>query len=125
MKPHKLLYQWSKEVRKAFAQLSKPQAAALAAFSLGVAKAKSCTLTKIAQSLFALGNLPAVERRCQRFFGNAQVDWQAGSTAPARLVLAPAVPPGGQPLGLLVGETALHEHLKVMGVAPAWRGPGL
>jgi hypothetical protein len=122
MKPHQLLYQWNKEVRKAFAHLSKPQAAALAAFSLGVAKAKSCTLTKIAQSLFALGNLPAVERRCQRFLRNAQVDWHAGSSALARWVLARAVPRGGKPLVLLVDETALHQHLKVMVVALAYRG---
>src|SRR5258706_15980432 len=119
MKPHKLLYQWSKEVRKAFAQLSKPQAAALAAFSLGVAKAKSCTLTKIAQNLFTLGNLPAVERRCQRFLSNARVDWQARPSALARWVLARARPPGGKPLVLLVDETARHEHPKGRVVAPA------
>jgi hypothetical protein len=122
MKPHKLILQWNREVRKAFAQLSKPQAYLLAALSLGVAQAKSCTLTRIAQSLFVLGNLPAVERRCQRFLGNAQVDWHAGSTALACWVLARAVPPQGKPLVLLVDETALHEHLKVMVVALAYRG---
>jgi hypothetical protein len=122
MSPHKFILQWNKEVRKAFAHLSKPQAHMLAAFSLGVAHAKSCTLTKIAQSLFTLGNLPAVERRCQRFLSNAQVDWQAGSTALARWVLAQARPKRGKPLVLLVDETSLQEHLKVMVVALAYRG---
>jgi Transposase DDE domain len=122
MKPHKFILQWNKEVRKAFAHLSKPQAHLLAAFSLGAAWAKSCTLSRIAQSLFALGSLPAVERRCQRFLSNAQVDWQAGSAALARWVLSRALPKRGKPLVLLVDETSLHEHLKVMVVALAYRG---
>jgi hypothetical protein len=122
MKPNEILYQWNKEVRKAFAHLSKPQAHLLAAFSLGAAKARSCTLCKIAQCLFVLGSLSAVERRCQRFLANALVDWQAGSAALARWVLSRVRPKRGKPLVLLVDETSLHEHLKVMVVALAYRG---
>jgi Transposase DDE domain len=112
-------------VAKAFAHLSKPQAFVLAAFSLGVAEANRCTLTKVAQSLFRLGTIPAVERRLQRFLSNGRVDWKRGSVYLARWILAAAAPRRGRPLVLLVDETALNEHLKVMVVALAYRGRAL
>ena len=129
MKPDNIFYHWAQAVGKAFAPLSKPQALMLAAASLGVAQARSCTLSRVAQKLFRLGSLPAVERRLQRFLSNDKVDWQEGSLCLARWLL-PAVLRGRgrrstKPVVLLVDETALQDHLKIMVVALAWRGRAL
>ena len=126
MKPTKILYHWSQQVGKGFAAWSKPRAFVLAAFSLGVAAAKSCTLSRVAQSLFMLGSVPTVERRLQRFLSNPKVDWQGGSVCLARWLLPLAAAAAGpKPVVLLVDETALNEHLKVMVVALAYRGRAL
>jgi hypothetical protein len=127
MKHDTIIYHWAQAVGKAFAPLSKPQAATLAAASLGVAEARSCTLSRVAQKLFRLGSLPAVERRLQRFLSNERVDWKAGSICLAQWLL-PGLLPGPKskkPVVLLVDETALQEHLKIMVVALAWRGRAL
>lgn len=125
MKPITIVYHWSQQVSKGFASWSKPQARVLAAFSLGIATAKSCTLSRVAQSLFMLGSVPTVERRLQRFLSNPKVDWQAGSVCLARWLLPTLATPGHKPLVLLVDETALNAHLKVMVVALAYRGRAL
>lgn len=129
MKQPEILYHWAQEVGKGFGHLSKPQAFLLAAFSLGLAWAKSCTLTRVAQSLSVLGTLPTVERRLQRFLSNERVDWQQGSVCLARWILPWVLPrpdnPSPRPVVLLVDETALNEYLKVMSVALAYRGRAL
>jgi hypothetical protein len=116
-------------VGKGFGFLSQPQAFVLAAFSLGVAQAQSCTLSRVAQSLFMLGTVPTVERRLQRFLSNEKVDWKRGSVCLAQWVLPAVLPrPGRQPekpVVLLVDETALNAYLKVMTVALAYRGRAL
>ncbi|HWI57248.1 MAG TPA: transposase [Bacillota bacterium] len=128
MKPQKVLYHWGRSVGKAFPHLSKPQVFVLAAFSLGVAWAKSCSLSRIAQSLAILGTLPTVERRLQRFLSNPRIDPHQGSVCLAQWVVPSVVPALGRlakPLVLLVDETALNEYLKVMTVALAYRGRAL
>jgi hypothetical protein len=97
----------------------------LAAFSLGVAWAKSCTMSRVAQSLFPLGKLPAVERRLQRFLANEHVDWHQGSVCLAQWVLPALRGHSARPVVLLVDETTLNEYLKVMTVALAYRGRAL
>ena len=129
MKPSHILCHWVKALRKVFPRLSKPQLFVLGAFSLGLAWSGKCTLAKIAQQLWFLGSLPTVERRLQRFLANAQVDWQdqagclAGWVLP--LVLAGRASAAQKPVVLLVDETALGEHLKIMVVALAYRGHAL
>jgi hypothetical protein len=127
MNQHKVLYEWVQTVGKVFPQLSKPQRFVLAAFSLGVAHAKSCSLTRIAQSLSILGTIPTVERRLQRWLSNHRVDHHQGSVCLAQWVLAWGFPAGASPprdqlVVLLVDETALNEYLKVMLVALVYRG---
>jgi hypothetical protein len=122
MKQRQVLYHWFETVARSFPALSKPQAFMLAAFSLGTAWAKSCTLSRVAQSLFMLGKLPAVERRLQRFLANEHVDWRHASTCLAQWVLPALLGGATKPVVLLVDETALNQYLKVMTVALAYRG---
>lgn len=79
MSQQKALYQWSKEVAQHLPQLSQPQARTLAAFSLGLALSRRCTLSWVAEALSGLGKPDTVERRLQRFLSNGQVD---GKSAP-------------------------------------------
>jgi hypothetical protein len=129
MKPHEVLCHWGKALRKAFPHLSKPQAVVLAAFSLGIAWAENCVLPRVAKQLAFLGTLPAVERRLQRWLANEGVNWREGACCLARWILpwalpAPATAPD-KPVALLVDESALSDHLKIMTVALAYRGRAL
>jgi hypothetical protein len=121
MIPIKKFYHWSKSVAKYFTHLAKPQASVLAGFSLGLALVRSCTLARIAEGLACLGKADTVERRLQRFLSNDKIDWQEGCKSLANWVLSSLVF-SGQTLVLLVDETSLQEHLKVMAVSLAYRG---
>jgi hypothetical protein len=121
MNSAKVLYHWSAEVSKSFTALSKPEASALSAFSLGVARAESCTLSRVAEALPWVGKADTVERRLQRFLDNDKIQLQAGCENLAGWVLSNLIF-AGRTLVLLVDETTLAEHLKVMAVSLAYRG---
>ena len=127
MKQYNVLCHWIGSLRKAFPHLSKPQAFVLGAFSLGMAWVESCVLPKIAKPLWFLGSIPTVERRLQRFLANDRIDWREGSCCLARWILPWALPARAseKPVVLLVDESALSDHLKVMVVALAYRGRAL
>jgi hypothetical protein len=129
MKQYQILCHWVASLRQVFPHLSKPQAFVLGAFSLGLAWAEHCGLPKIAKQLWFLGSLPTVERRLQRFLANERVDWQQGAGCLARWILPLVLPARAtapeRPVVLLVDESALSEHLKVMLVALAYRGHAL
>lgn len=114
------LYHWSHEIARHLPQLSKPQALGLAAFSLGVALARRCTLSVVAEALPWLGKPDTVERRLQRFLDNQQIAWQAGAQAVAAWVMGRLAATGL--VVLLVDETSLQDKLKVMAVSLAYRG---
>lgn len=116
-----ILYHWSQAVRKSFTALSKPQAYVLAAFSLGLGRARRCALARVAESLFWLGKPDSLERRLQRFLSNEHIDWQLGCQNLSAWVLRSLVF-AQRTLVLLVDETSLAEHLKVMAVSLAYRG---
>ncbi len=120
MSQRKTLYQWAEQLAHQLAHLSKPQAFVLAAFSLGVALAKSCTLSSVAQALAQLGKPDSVERRLQRFLSNQRLDWQLGCQALSAWVLSSLNSQGL--IVLLVDETSLKDHLRVMVVSLAYRG---
>jgi Transposase DDE domain len=121
MNPIEVLYSWSKTIAKSFTFLSKPQAYVLAAFSLGIVQAGRCTLARVAERLFWMGKADTVERRLQRFLGNQKISLQDSCRGLAAWVLSSLVFGTGT-LVLLVDETALGEHLKVMAVCLAYRG---
>jgi hypothetical protein len=116
-----LIYPWAKKVAKAFASLSKPQSFVLAAFSFGIVRAQRCTLARIAEWLCSLGKADTVERRLQRFLANSNIGLEEGCRCLAGWVLSSLVFTG-KTLVLLVDETSLAEHLKVMAVCLAYRG---
>jgi hypothetical protein len=124
MNPTKILYHWFGTVSKSFTALSRPEAFVLAAFSLGLAAARSCTLSRVAGELYWLGKTATVERRLQRFLSNPRINWQLGCQNLAGWVLA-HLGGGRQPLVLLVDETALGERLKTMAVSLAYHGRAL
>jgi hypothetical protein len=117
----KPLYHWIGNVSRAFENLSKPQARALALFSFGVAHARSCILPHVAEKLYWRGKADSVERWFQRFLSNSRIDWKVGCQNLAAWVLSSVVF-GQNPLILLVDETSLADHLKVMVVSLAYRG---
>jgi Transposase DDE domain len=117
----KALYHWNRAIATAFAPFSKPQARLLALFSAGVALARSCTLARVAEALWWTGKADSTERRLQRFLANPQVDWQAGCRCLARWVLSQLVCRQGLVV-LLVDETTLADHFKVMAVCLAYQG---
>lgn len=121
MYPTQILYSWTKAVAKAFHCLSKPQTLVLAAFSFGIARARSCTLARVAERLFWLGKADTVERRLQRFLDNAAITLEEGCRSLAGWVLSSPLF-AGSTVVLLVDETSLAEHLKVMAVSLAYRG---
>src|ERR687896_502312 len=105
MSQQKALYQWSKEVAQHLPHLSQPQARTLAAFSLGLALSRRCTLSWVAEALSGLGKPDTVERRLQRFLSNGQVDWQKCSQA-----LAPWAGGTDHPLAELGGPRDSARH---------------
>ena len=123
MSQREVLYQWTAMVRKHFLGLSLLQVKTLAAFSLGLDLARRCALGAVAERLPALGRAETVERRVRRFTGNPKLELAAGCQMLSRWVLGSLKLKS--PVVLLVDETSLQEHLKVMVVAVAYRGKAL
>src|ERR1044071_3574258 len=117
----KAFYHWTKSVASYFTSLSKPQAQVLAHFSFGIARARSCTLEHVAQKLSWRGKDDSVERWLQRYLANELIDWKLGCQNLSAWVLNSLVF-GSSTLALLVDETALGDHFKVMAVSLAYRG---
>lgn len=103
--------------------LSKPKAKALALFSFAMALRKRCTLSDVALALPEAGKADSQERRFQRFLSLGPLKLEACQSALTRWVLQHW--PAGERLVLLVDETSLQEHLRVMATAAAYRGRAL
>jgi hypothetical protein len=143
----KRLYQWGETLKPVFPQLSVPQVLLLALFSFGMALAQDCRLRQVALALSFLGKPDTVERRLQRFLDNALLCGkkviasqkkrkkseerkeanerslgfrQTCVTDFCRWVLSSL--PETSSLVLLVDETSLGEHLRVMAISLAYRG---
>ena len=123
MSQHRALYQWMATVARQVPQVRKSQAKVWAAFSWGVAVARRCSQRGVAEALPTLGKPDTVERRLQRFVANPRLDWQLGAQGLAAWILRSLQLP--TPLVLLVDETSLQAHLKVMVVSLAYRGRAL
>jgi hypothetical protein len=112
--------EWATVGARHMPSLYKPQATALAAFSLGVARARRCTLSRVAEALAGLGTPDTVARRLPRFVHNRHLDWQACLPPLATWVVRSLV--ATRIIVLLVDETSLQEHLTVMAVSLAYHG---
>lgn len=80
-------------------------------FVLGVLVSKSCLLDDVAHSLTPLGSRDSQYRRLQRFLANERVDGRQLQGEWAHIVMTFLKP---NSLVLLVDETALSQHLKIM-----------
>ena len=80
MSQPKALYHWTGQIKRAFPNLSKPQARTLAAFSFGVATAQSCALNAADRALPFLGTPDTVEARLRRFISNPAAAWLCKQT---------------------------------------------
>lgn len=120
MKNYNASRYWIQESAECMDFLSKPMRTFLGFLSLGVAWAQSCTLSRVAGRLCFLGTVPTVERRIQYFLNNPLVDWKTGMICLSRWILSCAFKLSRRVV-LLVDESALQEHLKVMVVALAYR----
>jgi Transposase DDE domain len=120
MSQRQVLSQWTHTVARHVPVLRQSQVKVVAAFSLGVALARRCTLSVVAEALPGLGKPDTVERRLQRFMSNPRVAWQPAAEALALWVLG-GLQPGGVVV-LLVDETSLDDKLKVMVISLAYRG---
>ena len=120
MSQRRTLYQWRQTVGRHLPHLSSPQVKVLSGFSLGVATARCCTLTAVAEAVPALGKPDTVERRLQRFLATPRLDWAQGGQALAAWVFSRLA--GRGPVVVLVDETSLQARLKVMAVSLAYRG---
>ena len=114
------MYHWTRQIKSMFANLSKPQAEVLAAFSFGAAKAKSCALNAVAREPTFLGIPNTVETRLRRFISNDLIDMAECSKNLARSVIRAL--PRKKPVILLVDETGLQDRLKAMVVSVAYEG---
>jgi len=110
------LYQWASELLKRLPCLSKWQAIGLAIFSIGVIEAESCVLDRVAEHLPTQVRLESVERRLRRWLANKHLDVAVCCGWWIRWVVS--VWEGEWVL--LVDETKLSNHLRVMMVGLAY-----
>ena len=125
MSQQRSLYHWFEVVAKHMDHLSLPQAKVLAAFSFGLGVSGRCTLSAVARGLSSLGKPDTVERRLQRFISNPRIQLGECCEKLSRWVIGSL--PARKPLFLmlLVDETSLQDHLKVMAVSLAYRGKAI
>ena len=96
------LYHWTNQIKSMFPNLSKPQAEVLAAFSFGIAKAKSRPFYAVARGLTFLVIPDTVETWLRRFISNPRVDMAKSCKRLARSVIRAM--PRKKPVILLVDE---------------------
>ena len=112
------LYQWIEQVANDFPMLGKWQAEGLALFSFGVVLAERCTLSKVAEKLLLVGKPDSLERRLQRWLANPRLDMTAMSGC---WIATVARQMASEEWILLVDETKLSDHLRVMVVGVAYQ----
>ena len=95
----------------------------LAALSLGLGLSQRCALSWVAEKSSVLGKVESVERRLRRSIGNPKLAVAGCCPMLVRWVLSSLKRKG--PLVLLVDETSLQEHPKVMVVAVAYLGKAI
>ena len=120
MSQRPVLYQWRHEVERRLPQLSKPQVTVLSGFSFGVAAARCCTLSAVAEAVPALGSPIPSSAGCNGSWPTSASTGPQCCQALAAWVLSHLS--GRGPVVLLVDETSLQQRLKVMAVSLAYRG---
>src|SRR5574342_187453 len=111
------LYTWQGVVLKIFGQLGKWQALTLALFSYGVMVVGRCHILAVAEGLVLAGQAESVKKRLKRWLDNERIAVEACCAAWVRWVSAQV-----SDVVLLVDETKLGKHLRVMMVGLAYHG---
>jgi hypothetical protein len=130
MSRHPGLYQWTTEVANHFPRLSKPMAAGLALWSLGMIVARSCGLTAVANALAPLlgQSFNTVRERLRDTYREAEA--KAGCQR-AQLEVATCWAPwlawilqgwSGTQLALAVDATTLGQRFVVLVISVLYRG---
>jgi hypothetical protein len=112
------LYQWQAQIRKHFPQLGAWQSLNLALYSLGMVLARHNAATRVAEVLGMVGKPESVRRRLERLVDNPHFERQVDCQVWAKWVLSQV---GASRPILLVDETKLGKHLRVMVVGIAYQ----
>lgn len=113
-----LVYQWREQIAGRLPQLGFWQSLNLALYSLGMVLARQNAASRVAEVLGMVGKPESVRRRLERFIANPRIDWQCGCRQWACWVLSQVETE--RPV-LLVDETKLGSHLRVMMVGLAYQ----
>ena len=114
------MYHRTSQIKSVFQNISKPQAAVLAAFSFGVARAGFRPINAAARRLTFLG-IPDTMATCpHRFIPNPRVGMAEYCANLARSAIR--APPRKKRVTALVGGTGLHDRRKAMAVSVAYEG---
>lgn len=113
-----LLYQWIRQIDRAFPDLGRWQKLGLGLLSYGLVLAQSCTLSRVAQGLSQGEKAGNMERRLQRFLANPRLQVETLFPYWVNWVLRQW---GEAALLLLVDETKLSDHVSVMMVSLYYR----
>ena len=127
------VYQWTQEVTTHLPHLSKPQAAVLALWSLGMVLARSCSLTAVAGVLAALLERKenTVRQQLREFCYEAEAkrgpQRQAVAVEPCFVPLLRWVLEGytGAQLALALDATTLGDRFVVLAISVVYRGCAL
>lgn len=113
-----ILYQWHDQIAAHFPSLGHWQSLSLALYSLGMVLARHNAATRVAESLGMVGKPESVRRRLERLVAHAQVHRETLGQHWIEWLLRQAELP--RPI-LLVDETKLGPHLRVMVVGLAYQ----
>lgn len=113
-----IVYQWQAQIAAHLPQLGFWQSLNLALYSLGMVLARHNAATRVSEVLGVVGKPESVRRRLERFLANPRLDWQYGCQQWSRWVLSQS--DSLHPV-LLVDETKLGNHLRVMVVGIAYQ----
>src|ERR1700685_1389723 len=112
------LYQWQAQIGVHFPQLGAWQCFNLALYSLVMVLARHNAATRVAEGLGMAGKPESVRRRLERLLDNPRFERQVDCQVWARWVLSQI---GSSHPVLLVDETKLGKHLRVMVVGIAYQ----
>jgi hypothetical protein len=115
---HLLFYNWFSTVQTTFSHLHKPTQAYLRLLTLGLLRSRGFALTKHALTLSEYGQPATVHKRLKRAVQHPALSQSANFTALTRLVFQQVRP---ERVVLVIDETTLRDHLRVLTVSLAYR----
>lgn len=112
------LYQWQAQIAHILPELGYWQSLVVALYSVGMVIARQSSASRVAEVLGWMSKPESLRRRFERWVANERVSWQGNCQDWSRWVLARV---GQAHPVLLVDETKLGNHLRVMVVGLAYQ----